>query len=323
VYFFEYDADKTASQQLEDHERLKHKASNCGLNLYTYNEVIDAGSKYEGPRPDEPTADTIYMLSYTSGTTGNPKAAKLSHGNFVAAATASKYGGITPEITDVAMSWLPLAHCFEQVLFCMCIIAGVKIGYYSGDVLKIAEDCVALKPTMFPGVPRIYNRIYDIIRGKLAELTPVRSYVAHKAISSKLYYLEHNNTVEHYAYDTVVFSKFKAFLGGNIRMMLTGASPISEEVINFLKVCFCCPIIEGYGQTESSAASCATMPFDPVAGHVGGPLAGVKVRLRDLPEMNYMSTDKPNPRGEICFKGPTVFKGYFKNAEKTKEALSE
>ena len=205
----------------------------------------------------------------------------------------------------------------------MCIINGVKIGYFSGDVLKIADDCVALKPTMFPGVPRIYNRIYDIIRGKLAELTPIRSYVAHKAIRDKLYYLEQNGTLDYYMYDKVVFRKFKAFLGGNIRLMLTGASPISEEVINFLKVCFCCPIIEGYGQTESAAASCATQPYDPVAGHVGGPLACLKIRLRDLPEMNYTSTDKPYPRGEICFKGPSVFSGYFKNEEKTKEALSE
>lgn len=215
--------------------------------MYTFNEVLEAGASYEGSRPDEPTADTVYMLSYTSGTTGNPKAAKLTHGNFMASATASKYGGIKPELDDIAISWLPLAHCFEQVLFTMCIINGVKIGYYSGDVFKIAEDCMALKPTMFPGVPRIYNRIYDTIRQKLAELTPVRSYVAHKAIASKLYYLEQNGTLDYFAYDKIVFSKFKAFLGGNVRMMLTGASPISEEVINFLKVCFCCPIIEGYG----------------------------------------------------------------------------
>ena len=103
--------------------------------------------------------------------------------------------------------------------------------------------------------------------------------------------------------------------------MVTGSAPISPEVVNFLKVCFCCPLLEGYGQTESSAASCITLPGDPKAGHVGGPLPCLKIRLRDLPDMEYTSNDTPYPRGEICFKGPSVFTGYFKNEEKTKEAL--
>jgi long-chain acyl-CoA synthetase len=121
-------------------------------------------------------------------------------------------------------------------------------------------------------------------------------------------------------YDKVVFRKFKNFLGGNIRLMLTGSAPISEETINFLKVCFCCPVIEGYGLTETSAGSCATLPFDPIAGHVGGPLACVKARLRDIPDMKYMTTDVP-PRGEICFKGPSISSGYFKNPEQTAKAF--
>ena len=103
--------------------------------------------------------------------------------------------------------------------------------------------------------------------------------------------------------------------------MATGSAPIAEEVLNFLKVCFCCPILEGYGQTESTAASCVTLPEDSVAGHVGGPLPCLKIRLRDIPEMGYTSTDTPNPRGEICFKGPSVFDGYFMDPEKNKEAL--
>lgn len=104
--------------------------------------------------------------------------------------------------------------------------------------------------------------------------------------------------------------------------MVTGSAPISADVINFLKVCFCSPIHEGYGQTESSAASCLTSGFDSVAGHVGGPLSCIRIRLKDIPEMGYMSTDKPYPRGEICLQGNSIFKGYFKNPEKTAEALS-
>ena len=183
-------------------------------------------------------------------------------------------------------------------------------------MLKLTDDCQVLKPTLFPSVPRIYNRIYDKIQARLKELTGMRNYVATKAIKSKLYYLENYSTYNYGFYDRIVCNKFKAILGGNVRIMATGSAPISVEVLNFLKVCFCCPIIEGYGQTESTAASCATLPQDSVAGHVGGPIPCCKIRLRDIPEMGYTAQDTPYPRGEVCFKGPSVFQGYFKNDEK-------
>lgn len=105
-------------------------------------------------------------------------------------------------------------------------------------------------------------------------------------------------------------------------MMVTGSAPISADVLNFLKIAFCAPIHEGYGQTESSAASCLTSGFDPEAGHVGGPLSCIRIRLRDIPEMGYLSSDE-NPRGEVCYQGNSIFVGYFKDAEKTAAALSD
>ena len=112
----------------------------------------------------------------------------------------------------------------------------------------------------------------------------------------------------------------KAMLGGKVRTMLTGSAPISGEVLDFLKICFCCEIMEGYGMTETCAGSCLTFPGDPETGIVGGPVANVKIRLRDIPEMNYLSTNDP-PKGEICFWSPSVTKGYFLNPEKTAEAF--
>ena len=146
--------------------------------------------------------------------------------------------------------------------------------------------------------------------------------IVNRAIDSKLYYLKNGCYYSHSIWDGLVFNKFKALLGGNVRMMVTGSAPINPDVLTFLKVCFCSPIHEGYGQTESSAASCLTSGFDPVAGHVGGPNTCIRIRLKDIPEMQYLHTD-PNPRGEVCYQGNSIFKGYFKNEEKTKEALSE
>ena len=105
--------------------------------------------------------------------------------------------------------------------------------------------------------------------------------------------------------------------------MATGSAPIDKTVIDYLKIVFCCPIMEGYGLTESAAASCVVNPEDPVTGHVGGPTEGVKLRLKDLPEMGYMHTDQPYPRGEICMSGPSIFAGYYKREDKTAEAFDE
>jgi len=112
----------------------------------------------------------------------------------------------------------------------------------------------------------------------------------------------------------------RALLGGEVELMITGSAPISSEVLNTLKVVFSCPIREGYGQTETSAPATLTGLYDSESGHVGGPIACVKMRLKDIPEMEYHSTDNP-PRGEICFKGPSIFRGYYKDPVKTKEAF--
>jgi long-chain acyl-CoA synthetase len=140
------------------------------------------------------------------------------------------------------------------------------------------------------------------------------------AVNSKMKKLKEGGGLTHCLWDKLVFNKVKQMLGGRIRLMITGSAPISGDVLDFLKVCFCCDICEGYGMTETSAASVITKRGDPVTGHVGGPLVNVKIRLRDIPEMNYMTTDDP-PKGEVCFWGPSIMKGYFRNPEKTAEAF--
>ena len=142
-----------------------------------------------------------------------------------------------------------------------------------------------------------------------------------RGLDAKISNLHEDGSVAHGFYDKLVFNKTKAIVGGRVRLMITGSAPIAQDVLDFLKVCFCCPISEGYGMTESGGGSCITYADDPNSGHVGGPLQNVKIRLRDIPEMNYYHTDKPNPRGEVCFWSPSCMSGYFKNPLKTQEAL--
>lgn len=111
-----------------------------------------------------PKTDDIYMFCYTSGTTGDPKAAMLSHKNLLSSASASLLvGGVNFDQNDIVISYLPLAHSFEKCLFTTCCITGMAIGYYSGDPLKLLDDLKVLQPTYFPSVPRLFNRIYDKI----------------------------------------------------------------------------------------------------------------------------------------------------------------
>lgn len=110
--------------------------------------------------------------------------------------------------------------------------------------------------------------------------------------------------------------------------MLTGSAPISVDVLEFMKVAMCCPFYEGYGQTENTGAAFVTDILERQTGHVGGPVSGVEFKVEDVPEMNYYSTDKNEqgvntPRGEICLRGPIVFLGYYKEEQKTSEAVDK
>jgi len=129
-----------------------------------------------------------------------------------------------------------------------------------------------------------------------------------------------NGALTHGCWDSIVFKKIKALTGGRVRIMLTGSAPIASDVLDLLKICFCCPIVEGYGLTETSAGSFTTLINDPLSGHVGGPQGNVKIRLKDLPEMGYMHTN-PEPTGECILWGSSVMTGYYKNPEKTAEAF--
>lgn len=194
------------------------------------------------------------------------------------------------------------------------------MGFYAGDPKKLTEDMAILKPTIFPSVPRVYNLIYGKIVDGFSKTTGLKKYLIDSAVNSKLWYLKDGQGYIHSIHDAIIFSKVKQILGGKIRLMLTGSAPIASEVLDFLKICFCAPLIEGYGLTESCAGSFLTNAADPKSGHVGGPLQNVKVRLSDLPEMNYLHTSNP-PRGEVCLWGPSIMPGYFLNPEKTAESI--
>ena len=145
-----------------------------GLNFYNFSDVVEAGKNHkEEIKFNEPTYDSVYMFCYTSGTTGDPKAVKLTHGNFLAASAAVKAAGINLDESNVHISYLPLAHSFEKALFCVAISNGCSMGFYSGDPQKLLDDMQVLQPTVFISVPRLYSRIYDKITQGVSEKSAV------------------------------------------------------------------------------------------------------------------------------------------------------
>jgi long-chain acyl-CoA synthetase len=107
-------------------------------------------------------------------------------------------------------------------------MVGGSIGYYCGDPLKLTEDCQRLQPTQFPSVPRLFNRIYGLLKGGIDSAGGCKSWLAHKAIAAKTFYLRRDAAYTHGCYDKLVFRKIRAILGGNVRFMLTGSAPIDQ-----------------------------------------------------------------------------------------------
>ena len=126
--------------------------------------------------------------------------------------------------------------------------------YFSGDVQKLKDDLSIVKPTVFLSVPRLYSRFYDVLKQKFSELQGFTKSALEYALSTKLDNLEKSGSFKHRIYDRIFFAKTKEALGGRCRLMVSGSAPLLPEVQKFLKVVLCAPLVEGYGQTESTGA---------------------------------------------------------------------
>ena len=170
------------------------------------------------------------------------------------------------------------------------------------------------------------NKFFELIQTQIKEMNGFKKTLTEWGIQKKLYNLHNYGSHVHPFYDNVVFHHFKSILGGRMRQLISGSAPISKEVLDFLRIAFCCQINEGYGQTECGSPAAITWTNDNSSGHVGPPFPTLEMKLVDVPEMKYLTSDvdkdgQPHPRGEVCYRGYNVFKGYFRQKELFREVV--
>lgn len=304
-----------SASQLAD---LKSTATAVGVAVLTFEEVTSLGEA--NPKPmNLPEPDEVAIVCYTSGTTGDPKGAMLTHANYTATVASLARHMQLLEIGpgDVIFSYLPLAHTFEQVATNIMLAYGCAIGIFQGDMKLLMDDMATLRPTIFPTVPRLLNRMYDNVLAK-ARVSAVKSKLFELALTKKMEEVERGVVRKDSIWDKLVFKKVHATMGGRVRAIFCGSAPLEPNVLRFVRCATGAVVLEGYGQTECAAVCACQLPGEVVSGQVGAPLPSNMLKLADVPDMEISASDG---KGEICIKGPNVFKGYLKDPEKTAEAL--
>ncbi|GAB1609882.1 long-chain-fatty-acid--CoA ligase 5-like [Argonauta hians] len=291
-------------------------AKTTGVKLISFQEMEELGEK--NPQQLVPCKPTdVCIICYTSGTTGDPKGAILTHKGMLAAVISSSHQIGIIGCNDVMISYLPLAHVYERFVQVLIYMSGGSIGFFSGDVKKLLDDIKILKPTIFPSVPRLLNRLYDKILEKV-NASSFKRCIFNMAVSARAKELEKGIIINNSWWDRLIFRDIRLSLGGCTRLIATGSAPLSPKVLSFLRCVFGCMIIEGYGQTETHGVCTLQHLGDMNVGVVGPPLSCSQIKLADIPEMNYFAE---NNKGEICVKGDNIFNGYYKNEEKTQEVF--
>jgi long-chain acyl-CoA synthetase len=260
------------------------------------------------------TPADICTFIYTSGTTGPPKGCIISHGNYRSMLDMVNETSVI-EGEDVSYLYLPLAHSFALLIQLGSFDLGATIAYWERDPLKILPNLAELKPTYFPSVPRIFEKIYTAANSGIEKEGGLKQKIFNWAIGvgKKMRAVERSGRQpgfllkRQYAFaDEKVLSKIRNLFGGQLRLAVSGAAPINPEILRFFDAAGVL-VLEGWGMTETSTAATISSPDDFKIGTIGKPFPGCEVKIAD--------------DGEILVKGPNVFQGYHKNEEATKETI--
>lgn len=259
------------------------------------------------------TSETLATLIYTSGTTGRPKGCELTHGNF-----RYELGAALPELPELferdgasTLLFLPLAHVFARIIQVGAIRSGAKLGH-TADVKDLVTHLGSYQPTFVLAVPRVFEKVFNTAsskayadgKGRIFDRAAQTAIAYSKALDGGKPGLALRT--RHALFDRLVYGRLRDALGGRAEWAISGGAPLGDRLAHFYRG-IGVTVLEGYGLTETTAALCVNTPGDQRIGTVGRPLPGTEVRV--------------GPDGELSFRGPQVFTGYWHNAEATAESL--
>jgi long-chain acyl-CoA synthetase len=265
-------------------------------------------------QPDPVEENDLATLIYTSGTTGPPKGCMLTHRNLVTAAIRVVEGMNQPG--DVVLVFLPLAHSYGRLAHQAATHRGATVAFVA-DVARVPEALAAVRPTILPAVPRVYEKVHANTLGEIERAGGMRTRIGRWAlgVGARTSRARREGSsvggllaLQQRLADRLVFAQVRERLGGRLRLGISGAAPLSPDVMEFFHA-LGVPVIEGYGLTETASSATVNEPGDFRIGSVGRPVEGAEIRLAD--------------DGEILIRSDAVFAGYYKEPEATAAALSD
>lgn len=305
---------------IKGHTKLK--------NIYTFdaiagennwNDVLtlgeDASNQNEVElRKQAVKPEDLATLIYTSGTTGKPKGVMLSHNNIVSNVLDSEKRVPFTKGKSKALSFLPVCHVFERMILYLYQYCGVEI-YFAESIEKMSDNLKEIKPTVMTAVPRLYEKVYDKIIAKGADLRGIKKMLFFWAVNLGLKFEPYGQNG--WWYETqlklarkLIFSKWQEGLGGNLELMVSGSAALQQRLTRIFAAAGL-PIMEGYGLTETSPVISVNDMRNGgfKIGTVGKIIDNVDIKIAD--------------DGEILCKGPNVMMGYYKDPEKTAEVMTD
>ncbi|KAK7194837.1 long-chain-fatty-acid-CoA ligase [Novymonas esmeraldas] len=298
-----------------------------GVTLKAWEDVVKDGALSNHTAQLPTNNDDMSLIMYTSGTTGGPKGVMHTYGTMTAGINGM--GGRLNELSGAVepderyCCALPLAHIFEFTVTNVFLTRGCWIGFGQPRTLlstyaRPHGDLVEYKPLFLIGVPRIFDNYKKTMEGSLAPRGSLERKIFEHAFASRLRYLHAG--METPFWNEVVFAPLREMVGGRVRSMFGGGGPISAPTQNFMNVILG-GFIQGYGLTETVGNGPKQLVCDLEPACIGQLEMACELKLVDTPD--YKHTDLPEPRGEVCLRGPSVFKGYYKKEELTKAAIDE